>query len=114
MPLKDPKNRKAGTIMLRIYNTLTKKVEVVADEEYSRIFPGKQTAVLSIVAKGKTYSERVDFPKGEPENPMSEEEFRSRYEALMAYGHIEKAVYETVYAKVNNCNTKVEELVEKL
>ena len=27
MPLKDPKNRKAGTIMLRIYNTLTKKVE---------------------------------------------------------------------------------------
>ena len=93
---------------------LTKKVEVVADEEYSRIFPEKQTAVLSIVANDKTYSERVDFPKGEPENPMSEEEFRSRYEALMAYGCIEKAVYETVYAKMNNCNAKVEELIEKL
>ena len=45
---------------------------------------------------------------------MSEEEFRSRYEALMAYGRIEKAVYETVYAKMNNCNAKVEELIEKL
>lgn len=94
--------------------SLTKKVEVVANEEYSRIFPEKQTAVLTITANGKTYSERVDFPKGEPENPMNEEEFRSRYEALMAYGCIDKAVYETVYAKVSNCNAKVEELIEKL
>ena len=93
---------------------LTKKIEVVDNEEYSSIFPEKQTAVLSIVADAKTYSERVDFPKGEPENPMSEEEFRSRYEALMAYGSIDKAIYETVYAKVNSCNTKVEELIEKL
>lgn len=93
---------------------LTKKVEVVADEEYSRIFPEKQTAVLSIVAKGKTYSERVDFPKGEPENPMSEEEFKKRYEALMEYGCVDKEVYEAIYAKVNERQTKVEKLIQNL
>lgn len=93
---------------------LTKKVEVVAKDELSRIFPEKQTAVLSIVANGKTYSERVDFPKGEPENPMSEEEFRGRYEALMSYGCIDKVVYEAVYNKVNEQTFKVDEIVEKL
>lgn len=94
--------------------SLTKKVEVVANEEYSRIFPQKQTAVLTITANGKTYSERVDFPKGEPENPMSEEEFKKRYEALMEYGCVDKEVYEAIYAKVNERQTKVEELIQNL
>ncbi len=94
--------------------SLTKKVEVVANEEYSRIFPEKQTAVLTITANGKTYSERVDFPKGEPENPMSEEEFKTRYEALMEYGCVGKEVYEAIYAKVNERQTKVEELIQNL
>ena len=93
---------------------LTKKVEVVANDEYSSIFPEKQTAVLQIEANGKSYSERVDFPKGEPENPMSEEEFHSRYDGLMCYGGIEKSVYDEVYKKVNEPNIKVEELIKNL
>lgn len=93
---------------------LTKNVEVVANEEYSSIFPEKQTAVLSIVANGKTYSERVDFPKGEPENPLSEEEFKTRYEALMEYGCVSKIVYESIYSKVYERQAKVEELIQNL
>ena len=93
---------------------LTKKVEVVADEELSSIFPDKQAAVLTIEANGKTHSERVDFPKGEPENPLSEKEFKTRYDALMAYGCVDKAVSDAIYAKVNEQNASVEELIEKL
>ena len=93
---------------------LTKKVEVVADDELSSIFPDKQSAILTIEANGKKYSERVDFPKGEPENPLSEEEFKIRYDALMAYGCVDKAVSDTIYAKVNEQNASVEELIEKL
>lgn len=93
---------------------LTKKVEVVADEELSSIFPDKQSAILTIEANGKTYSERVDFPKGEPENPLSEEEFKTRYDALMAYGCVDKAVSDAICAKVNEQNASVEELIEKL
>lgn len=93
---------------------LTKKVDVVPNDEYSQIFPEKQTAVLTITANGKTYSERVDFPKGEPENPMSEEEFKTRYEALMEYGCVGKVVYEAIYAIVNERQTKVEELIQNL
>ena len=92
---------------------LTKKVEVVANETYSRVFPEKQTAVLSIVVHGKTYSERVDFPKGEPENPMSEEEFKSRYKNLMVYDNVDKAVYEAIY-NINEPNARIEELIRDL
>lgn len=93
---------------------LTKKVEVIADEELSSIFPDKQSAILTIVANGKAYSERVDFPKGEPENPLSEDEFKTRYDALMAYGCVDKVVSDAIYSKVNEQNAIVEELIEKL
>jgi len=93
---------------------LTKKVEVLSDEELSSIFPGKQSAIVTIEANGKKYSERVDFPKGEPENPLSEEEFKTRYDALMSYGCVDKVVSDAIYAKVNEQNASVEELIEKL
>lgn len=93
---------------------LTKKVTVKANEALSRIFPDKQSAIVTIEANGKRYSERVDFPKGEPENPLSEEEFRSRYDDLMLYGGIEKSVFDDVYNRVNKPDTKVEDLIKKL
>ena len=93
---------------------LTQKVEVVSDEEMSRIFPEKQSAILTVVTHGNTYSERVDFPKGEPENPMTEEEFRGRYEDLMIYGQVDREVFEAVYDMVNQPNLKVSELIKDL
>ena len=93
---------------------LTKKVEVVSDEEMSRIFPEKQSATLTVMTHGNTYSERVDFPKGEPENPMSEEEFRGRYEDLMTYGQVDRAVFEAIYKMVSKPNAKVSELIKDL
>lgn len=97
-----------------VIKALTKKVQVVADDEMSSIFPDKQSAVLTIQTSDNTYSERVDFPKGEPENPMTETEFRERYEALMAFGEIEKEVYTAIYDLINKPETKAEELIQHL
>lgn len=93
---------------------LTAKVKVMAHEELSSIFPEKQSAILTIETNKGIYSERVDYPKGEPENPFDEDEFRERYEALMAYGQIEKSVYTYIYNKVNESAAKAAELIEKL
>ena len=93
---------------------LTSMVEVDADEELSSIFPEKQSAVLTIETNHGTFSERVDFPKGEPENPFEECEFKERYEALMAYGQIDKSVSDYIYNKVNEPTAKAEELIDKL
>ena len=78
---------------------LTKKIHVESDQELSDAFPGIQAAIVTIMKRdGSALSERVDFPKGEPENPLSESEFKERYDGLMEYaGQINgDAVYDLV------------------
>lgn len=94
--------------------TLTRKVKVSADDELSAIFPLKQSAIVTILTTKGKYTKRVDFPKGEPENPMSEDEFRIRYENLMAYGGVKSDVYSSVYEQINHLGVEVSELISKL
>ena len=93
--------------------SLAGKVQVVADDEMSQIFPDKQSAVVTIFTDNGSCSERVDFPKGEPENPMTEEEFRVRYVDLMSFGQVKSATFEDIYESVNH-NVKVSELIKGL
>ena len=65
-------------------------------------------------AREKEYTERVDFPKGEPENPLTDEEFRIRDEDLMEYAGVEASVREEVFRMVHQENVTVEELVRNL
>ena len=98
-----------------VVQNLTKKVIVRSDDEMSQIFPEKQSAIVSInTINRETYSFRVDYPKGEPENPLSEEEFHSRYEALMMFGNIDKAIYEEIYTTIRKTDIKASVLLEKL
>ena len=94
---------------------LTRKVRVCADEALSAIFPAVQAAVVEIrTTDGKSVCERVDFPKGEPENPLSDEEFRSRYDALTAYAGMaadaSARIFETVYRE----DAKAREILDLL
>ena len=93
---------------------LTKKVRVSADEELSRVFPGIQAAIVTIKTKDGVYTDRVDFPKGEPENPLTDEEFRNRYDGLMEYAGVDKAVSDEVFHTVYKENSAVDELVKKI
>ena len=93
---------------------LTKKIHVSSDDALSAVFPGIQAAVVTIKTKNGEYTDRVDFPKGEPENPLTDEEFRSRYDGLMEYAGILPAVSGEVYDTVYKENATIEELVKKL
>ena len=92
---------------------LTKKIKVEADEELSKVFPSVQAAVVTIKTKEGEYTDRVDFPKGEPENPLTAQEFKDRYDGLMDYGHIPAEVSDRVYKAVCE-NVKAEDLVKEL
>ena len=94
--------------------TLTKKINVTADDELSSVFPEIQAAIVTIRTKEGDLTERVDFPKGEPENPLDEQEFRERYDGLMEYAGINPAVSAAVYNAVNSGNALVSELVKDL
>ena len=93
---------------------LTGKVTVVPDKTLSAAFPDIQAAIVTIKTKENEYTERVDFPKGEPENPLTDEEFRNRYDGLMAYGGVKPEVSSFVFEKVYEKESPVQALVEGL
>lgn len=97
-----------------IIQELTCKVHVFADEELSKIFPEKQSAIVTICTNKGDYKERVDFPKGEPESPLTDEEFESRYADLMSYGGVNTNVYKDIYKQVKTHNCKVTDLIANL
>lgn len=93
---------------------LTKKVRVSADDALSAVFPGIQAAVVTIKTKDGTYTDRVDFPKGEPENPLSDQEFRSRYDGLMEYAGVDEAFASAVFDTVYIENATVNDMIKML
>ena len=90
---------------------LTKKCEVVEDENLSAEFPAVQTAIVTVKTKNNEYIKRVDFPKGEPENPLTACEFRERYNGLLEYAGISGQIGENIFNVVYKNNAMVEEII---
>ena len=92
--------------------SLTAKVRVEADEALSEAFPAIQAAIVTIRTENASFTERVDFPKGEPENPLTDAEFRARYDGLMAYADVDAETSEHVFSTVYRSDAFVSELFE--
>ena len=59
------------------------KIKVVANDEFEALFPKFQPSRVTITTNdGKQYSTRVDVPKGDPRDPMTEEEIAVKFNAL--------------------------------
>jgi 2-methylcitrate dehydratase len=59
------------------------KIKVVANEEFEALFPKFQPSRVTITTNdGKSQSARVDVPKGDPRDPMTEEEIAVKFTAL--------------------------------
>jgi 2-methylcitrate dehydratase len=59
------------------------KIKVIANEEFEALFPKFQPSRVTITTNdGKEYSTRVDVPKGDPRDPMTEEEIAVKFNAL--------------------------------
>jgi len=59
------------------------KVKVVPNEEFEALFPKFQPSRVTITTtNGKTFATRVDVPKGDPRDPMTEEEISVKFNAL--------------------------------
>ena len=62
---------------------LCNKVDVVANDELTSWSPQKRAAIVSITTTdGNRYSWEVDYPKGEPENPLTRSEVEAKYKTL--------------------------------
>ena len=60
-----------------------KKVEVVADPEIEKVFPALQRVIVNITTKdGRNFTRQLDYPKGDPRNPLSDAEIEEKFSAL--------------------------------
>jgi 2-methylcitrate dehydratase len=60
-----------------------KKVEVVADPEIEKVFPALQRVIVNInTTDGRSFSKQMDYPKGDPRNPLTDQEVEEKFAAL--------------------------------
>lgn len=59
---------------------LMERIELFADEELQKEWPEKYPGIVTIHSHdGKRYTERVDYPRGTPENPIGTDELRDKF-----------------------------------
>jgi len=68
--------------------SLAGKVVVFDDDELSALVPQQRVAIIEVFTySGECYSKRVDYPKGEPENPLSDDELEGKFLSLARYAN---------------------------
>jgi 2-methylcitrate dehydratase len=59
------------------------KIVVAADPEIEKVFPALQRVVVSIqTTDGREFTKQLDYPKGDPRNPLTDKEVEEKFEAL--------------------------------
>jgi len=89
--IKDPKVHQLATC-----------INVVADSEMDRLRPEKRPAIVEISLKnGLKVSGRVDYPKGDSQNPMSGRELLEKFEGLAYHVLSEEKVKRVISVVLN-------------
>ncbi len=70
------------SIILRIA-ALARRVHMLPDDELDRTFPAQYSTIVEVTTRdGRRFSERVDFARGCPENPVSYAEIARKFAGL--------------------------------
>ena len=81
---------------------LMSRIKVTLDPELDKIYPKSRPVDLNITTKeGETFHERVEYPKGDPNNPMTEAEVTAKFMRLARRLMSEKqaqGIVDTVWA----------------
>ncbi|GAB4370974.1 MAG: MmgE/PrpD family protein [Acidobacteriota bacterium] len=60
-----------------------RKVVVEADPEIEKVFPELQRVVVTVTTTdGRRLERQLDYPKGDPRNPLTDEEIEQKFDAL--------------------------------
>ena len=88
-------------IMDRKIREQLNKVEVVADPEIEKVFPALQRVIVHIdTTDGRSFNKQLDYPKGDPRNPLTDLEIEEKFSALadgVLSERAQKRVKETVW-----------------
>ncbi|AET67314.1 uncharacterized protein involved in propionate catabolism [Desulfosporosinus orientis DSM 765] len=84
------KQRKAGlndfnqqTLVDPVIRDLMSRVQLMEDPEITALYPAKWPALVEITdSEGKMFSQRTDYPAGDPENPVSQRDLEQKFREL--------------------------------
>ncbi|WP_315122283.1 MmgE/PrpD family protein [uncultured Clostridium sp.] len=94
---------------------LVNKVSICDDEEINSLVPQMRPAIVKITTyKGECYEERVNFPKGEPENPLTDQELFDKFKFLAKFSSKTESESNKIINCVMNLENKLEELLTLL
>ena len=63
---------------------MKKRVAFGGDPKLQELYPERCAAMVTVRAKdGRVLANRVDFAKGTPENPLTEQELKGKFTALV-------------------------------
>mgnify|MGYP000957146481 FL=1 len=70
---------------------MVQKTDVIYDKELDKEFPNKWATIVEIeTVNGERLTDRVDYPKGEPEYPMNRQELRNKFTKLTGMAGLSK------------------------
>lgn len=91
---------------------LTSKVAVKESAELTALIPEKRAAIVHAMMKnGQSYVSRVDYPKGEPENPILSNELNEKTISLLRDSGISTEKIDAIVNSAWNVETKLSELL---
>lgn len=86
---------------------LAKKVRVLEDSELTALVPAKRAAVVTVtLSDGRKYVNRVDYPKGEPENPITQNEMAQKFYDLTQRSGMTESDGKNVFNFVNGSGSE--------
>lgn len=94
---------------------LTENVQINSDEELSRLCPQKRAAIVKVIANdGRCWEKRVDYPKGEPENPLSIQDIEHKFTGLAMYGGKSEKETAMILKSAWSIESKLKELYDRI
>ena len=90
-------------------------ISVDEDEELTSISSHVRGSRVEVRVKdSRVYEKEILYPKGEPENPLTAEDVRSKFIALAIYSGNTKEEAESIVSIVDTIETRFPELCELL
>ncbi|MAT38860.1 MAG: 2-methylcitrate dehydratase [Ectothiorhodospiraceae bacterium] len=87
----------------RIWEVIT-KIKGEASQEFEKMFPAKQPSKVTVrTVDGKEFSEYLEYPKGDPREPMTESDLDNKFAAL-AEGRLNKESQAFVKKTIFECD----------
>lgn len=81
--------------------SLTQKVDIVPSEELSKLVPDKRVAIVEVTMKdGNVFCDKVEYPKGEPENPLTPDENLTKFLSMTAYADLPEKKAKTIFKEI--------------